>query len=470
MKRLLFLGFVLVLIISGREFFTIFQSGCFSEKGMQDGHNGNLCFTLNFSYFLLVNVILIVFASLIAFTSFFSKRANFFKLFLVFVFSLSVSLFLYRENILYFSKEVQNYGYEYATIVFYQFFILSIILVFFSLLFQTFRRTIFLAYLGLIAIFSILLAYFGREGGEHYYLLIDYSLKDIAYLHLLIFAFGLLFLFIVIEALSHWVKTGKIKLFNGYKFVILTIFSSLLIFSSILVAKLLKHQDVKQAKNYAEKLIATINQYYQETGKYPKELDVQADKPFLLKNMDYLANMENSYYFSNPSKFCLIIFETGKNNKYHSITSNRGWHKSHFNKELKENFMEICDETSQDFFQKAVENHLGVPAQDDYSDKILHEAFGAKFRPQSNLISSQELEKEIRKMGLQTDNNADLNQEPLPAKNTQELKEYLKVLPKFKALQQRAANGEKIDPKEISEDKELMEYIDKISKPNSENK
>jgi hypothetical protein len=73
-------------------------------------------------------------------------------------------------------------------------------------------------------------------------------------------------------------------------------------------------------------------------------------------------------------------------------------------------------------------------------------------------------------MGLQTDNNADLNQEPLPAKNTQELKEYLKVLPKFKALQQRAANGEKIDPKEISEDKELMEYIDKISKPNSENK
>lgn len=470
MKKYFFLGFVLVLIISGYNAVSVLGNNCFSETGKSDGQNGYVCFYFHASYFLLVNIAFILFAYFLSFTKLFKSKFSVLKLITILVIFLSGLLFTYRSNVLYFGTQIQNYGYELFTISFFQFFIIAIITLLFSIFFKEFSKRIFAGYLIFLAFACAVFAIFGRESNEHYYLLIDYSLKYGSYLLLFLVQILVVIAFIILQLILAWVRTGKFKIkIASYKYCLFIILATFSIFSSLLFGKIFKYYDVANAKKYIEQVIPKVQQYQKANFEFPKDInsfEIAIKKPLLLRNMDYLSDMQNSFYFSKKDKFCFVVFETGFNNKYHSITSNRNWSKSHYKKDLSKDFFSICDENGQNLSMQMVESHLGVPSEDDYSGQILHEAFGGKLRPNQNLISSQQLEKELEKLNLKESANSgeDFNTQPLPAKNVQELKEYIKFLPKLKELEKKAKDGEQIDPQELMEDKEFMQFLMNLGK------
>lgn len=470
MKKYFFLGFILVLIICGYKAIYLLSQGCFSESGKGDGKNGLLCFYLNTSYFLLVNLAFLFFAYLLCFTKVFKSKFSVVKLIAILLIFLSGLLFVYRGNILYFGTQIQNYGYEFFTISFFQFFIISISALLFAIFFKEFSKDIFKGYLVFLLFVCIIFTVFGRQSNEHYFLLIDYSLNYVSYLLLFIIQILVLITFIVLELISNWIKQGKFTIkIVSFKYCLFIILAGSVVFSSLLFGKIFKHYDVKNAKKYIEEIIPKVQEYQKNNFEFPKDInffEIDREKPLILRNMDYLSDMQNSFYFSKKDKFCFVIFETGLNNRYHSITSNRNWQKSHYNKDLSKDFFSICDESSQDYPMQMVEKHLGIPDEDDYSGKILHEAFGGKLRPNQNLLSSQQLEKELEKLNLKQNlgANENLNTSPLPVENVDQLKEYIKFLPKLKQLERKAKEGEPVDPKELMEDKEFMQFLMNLGK------
>jgi hypothetical protein len=158
---------------------------------------------------------------------------------------------------------------------------------------------------------SIFLAFYGRE--KFYFISIT------GFVTLLIFATSLLFtlLFLILGKIKKSTKLITVSKYTG-----LLLLVNLLLFCSVFISDKIAQYDYEQAKTFCDTMVAKVEQYKSENGKYPGSIDkvISDDVKLPLRIKSY------SFYQTNGNRYRFVIPIIGPNpSGYVYDSKNRNW-------------------------------------------------------------------------------------------------------------------------------------------------
>lgn len=354
--------------------------------------------------FALISGLVILLISLFILIKSFRKN---FKFIPSLIFAFFLSFFLADYSI----KQIQDptkFGIEWFVLNYYFWCFLLTIIFLLNLYYPKNTKKILISAVLLTIIFTILFAYKGRGNVEQITILIGGLLADLSLKFLLLssaakFIIVLFFVYVIfslLETIGVWIKTGEAKFKNFLTSLkIYLIYVLIIIFpaASIPVGEYYNKQDVKDAKEFIDKVKIEADKFYFENGEYPKFIEdmLPAEKsPRILARHEYFTQgIRGTYYFSREDKYCFLFQNPTKEFGYYSITSERGWRFSRDNRDYAESFIALCDESNKSA-EGLISNHLGVESEDEMVNRIAADVgVGPEIQPMTSITSQKIKEK-----------------------------------------------------------------------------